>query len=389
MASRSLSPRTGPPAVPVASAYPGDISLYFRDTPALAVPAYLTPFMDPTWGTRVTRITNVVNSVPTVAKRQAWNLSETKIFVGLVSGSRVLMNASDYSVINANVGGDGQWWNDTQLVRANKAAGTVFLYNPSTNHNDGTIRNFATYADATDFDFMTQSSPDDGNRYWLMKGRVSGAQRKIWIWDRVLDVMIPSGGLNVTTMPHSGSVSHSGLYYHVNWDANGTGDENGMWIFDNTLTRVFQVDTQKAHVDFGWDTSGDEVLICQPTAHSPSFDPNAYMYRCSDGLKTAILTGQNAYRHGHPSGRNTNRPGWAYFSTYDRLTGTEKGSDMVIAVKLDGSETIEAFAHAHENETSDLVGDSMAIPNRDGTKVIFHSAWGVLNTSYTYLAEMI
>ena len=82
---------------------------------------------------------------------------------------------------------------------------------------------------------------------------------------------------------------------------------------------------------------------------------------------------------GHLSRRNYLRPGWA--SVDD---GSLNGE--IFAIKLDGSKTVERFAHMR---TSGATYDAQAkgVFSPDGSKVMFNSDWGS-GTVYAYVAEM-
>lgn len=110
------------------------------------------------------------------------------------------------------------------------------------------------------------------------------------------------------------------------------------------------------------------------------------MFRLSDGAQTALLPA-NALEWGHVSCRNLGRPGWAYFSNYQYDNVPALGRDQLVAVKLDGSQTVEVFGFAnHRTNTYDE--SPFAVPNRDGTKVLFGSEWGHPGTVYAYVAEV-
>ena len=85
----------------------------------------------------------------------------------------------------------------------------------------------------------------------------------------------------------------------------------------------------------------------------------------------------------HISCRNFKRPGWCYVSAHD-----SKGNAMyeVFAVKLDGSQTVERFAHHHTTASTEPT-QARGVPSPDGTKVMFGSDWGGSQAN-SYVAEM-
>lgn len=376
--------------------YPPDTTMSLIATPNLALPAMLTPFSDPAFPhVRIERIYNVTNVRNYYAKRQAWNCDNTYIFLGDGQGGTIpaILDANTYAVVNAAVtGGQGIWSeSEPQVVyRANNSTGAFFRFNVITNTNLGTLRTFA-YATGSTFDMVNQGSLSDDGRYILLQGKTAGGVNTIIVYDIIADTFET---LAITTMPHAGGMSHSGQYLHLNWDAAGTGDENGIWLFDRHLTRVRQVAQTKTHADFNWDTLGNEVLVYATTG-AESISTGSYwrMHRLSDGVGTNTINWDvnNAYRNGHVSGRNSARPGWAYHSSY-LWAPADVSNDQIVAIKLDGAQppTVEVYGMTHHFDTTQVFeAMPLASPNRDGTKVAFGSEWGGdPAVSYAYVASV-
>lgn len=60
----------------------------------------------------------------------------------------------------------------------------------------------------------------------------------------------------------------------------------------------------------------------------------------------------------------------------------------MFALKLDGSQTVEVFGFTHHSQSTAYDRAPMAVPNRDGTKVMFASDWGDdIGPVYSYVAE--
>src|SRR5207247_7849793 len=97
------------------------------------------------------------------------------------------------------------------------------------------------------------------------------------------------------------------------------------------------------------------------------------MVRLRDGAITPLTDPTNeAYPH-HVSTRNLDRPGWAYVG-YNFESG-KRFSDEILAVKLDGSKSVQRFAHKHSAYSSCYRCESHAVPSRDGRRVIWASNW--------------
>lgn len=83
---------------------------------------------------------------------------------------------------------------------------------------------------------------------------------------------------------------------------------------------------------------------------------------------------------------------YANFSTYNTSNSDMPGYDEVYALKLDGSGTAERFGHIHHANTGTYEFQAQAVPNRDGSRVLFASAWDGANGSsnvYAFVLEML
>lgn len=98
------------------------------------------------------------------------------------------------------------------------------------------------------------------------------------------------------------------------------------------------------------------------------------MVRLRDGAITPLTDPTNeAYPH-HVSTRNYDRPGWAYVGYY--YASGQRFSNEIIAVKLDGSKSVERIAHSHTDDGCYRC-EAHAVPSRDGLRVLFASDWMV------------
>ena len=89
-------------------------------------------------------------------------------------------------------------------------------------------------------------------------------------------------------------------------------------------------------------------------------------YKLKNGKRYRLLP--DKYDGGHLSCQNFKRPGWCYLSC------NQKGYKEVFALKLDGSGIVERFAKHHTSNKTYL-SEAQAVPNPDGTKVMFASDW--------------
>jgi len=101
------------------------------------------------------------------------------------------------------------------------------------------------------------------------------------------------------------------------------------------------------------------------------------MVRLRDNrITTLTMPDDEAYAH-HISTRNYDRPGWAYVS-YWHGTDLRFGNE-IIAVKMDGSGSVERLAHTHSNPDKPYCYrcEVHVSPSRDGRQVLFASSWSI------------
>ena len=97
------------------------------------------------------------------------------------------------------------------------------------------------------------------------------------------------------------------------------------------------------------------------------------MVRLKDGAVFSLTDPANeAYPH-HISARNYDRPGWVYVGYRTDRPG--KYIDEIIAVKMDGSHSVQRFAHKHTDFTGCYRCESHAVPSPDGRRVLWASTW--------------
>jgi len=125
--------------------------------------------------------------------------------------------------------------------------------------------------------------------------------------------------------------------------------------------------------------SNEDVLVGQDECFPSSGQWNGVlishvmMARLRDGQITALTDPNNEAFASHISTRNVNRPGWAYVDYY--VEDGKRFSAEVIAVKLDGSQAVQRFAHEHSAFSGCYRCEPHASPSPDGRRIIFASNW--------------
>lgn len=95
------------------------------------------------------------------------------------------------------------------------------------------------------------------------------------------------------------------------------------------------------------------------------------MVRLKDNAVTTLTSpNKEAFAH-HVSARSYDRPGWVYVSFYPYKEKKRIFNDEIVAVKIDGSLTVERLVHKHSNNNGCYRCEAHAVPSRDGRRVLW------------------
>jgi hypothetical protein len=137
-----------------------------------------------------------------------------------------------------------------------------------------------------------------------------------------------------------------------------------------------------SHYDLTYNSQGEEVAVgvAKTSPTTDKINGKVIMRRLNDGAITPLNVGGFA---SHTSTRNYIREGWAYVSHMQHMQFGPKWppyQDEVFAVKLDGSLTVQRYAHIHSAGSKTYYAESQAIPSPDGKRILFASTWGESET---------
>jgi uncharacterized protein YjdB len=196
-------------------------------------------------------------------------------------------------------------------------------------------------------------------------------------------------------------ISASGKYVIVDWTASpDTGQAFQVWDMDTTtLALSFHTGLTKIYAGCGGSTAFGHIynLGHADVTVDPS-DQNADVVvgkglcsnfgktnedgkrvgwvvkvRVRDGLMTPLTDPTNEAEVRHVSARNLDRPGWAYVG-YTPASG-KRFNDEIIAVTLDGTQTVERLVHKHTDDSGCYQCEAHSVPSRDGKRVMWASNW--------------
>jgi hypothetical protein len=379
--------------------------------PSVARPGYLSPIIDPTFNTKVTRISDqtAFNSTKQYlrhdySRHQVWNSDGTLLLLDYGDYPWYLVDGVTYKLIRPVYLPFYSLWSHsnpkivygtyavpgyqrTQLVSCN-----IDTCNSNTPSMLTVIHDFRDEG----FSFISigqnNGNLSNDDRYAPIVGLKEG-RTYVMVFDMVnraifstLDLGDLAGYMPVALM------SQSGNYVVIEFGSNL--NTRGIEVYDRNLAFQRNILKGVSHADVGYDIYGNEVWV-----GAIFTDPGKLLVaRRLDGGGEYILTNDApGWRSsGHVSCRNVLRPGWCYMSDDGELTNI-LGYDEVFAMKI-GPEKIGMtavtyrFAHLHHTAipTCGYACAPMAVPSPNGSKVLFASDWngGPSAPVYSYVVEM-
>lgn len=391
--------------------------------PNTARPAYLVPVTDPTFGTKVTRIAG--NSGTAIgggvsgtwssdvrhhySKDQPWNSDGTLLAIDNDgTPSLVILDGETYAPRYGRCSGysrsDDRWHPSPAHpnIRINVRSSELMWYDVV---NCVKTRTW-TLPFAVDYFGMGEGNPSFDGRFVALSNGASmfvvdmdpqppfAPYPAVRIGPAVrIDECGLSGGCTVDWV----SISASGKYAVVSYDGDypRVFDVNPTTLAltprpmpanaprcHGTAEKGFIYDLGHADMTLNPFDGNEDVMIGQEHCGNRGRTVDGkllgsvVMVRLRDGAITPLTDPANeAYAH-HISTRNYDRPGWVYVG-YHSEPG-KKYTQELIAVKLDGSKSMQRFAHFHTDRTSCYRCEAHAVPSRDGRRALWASNW-VLN----------
>ncbi|WP_188464314.1 T9SS type A sorting domain-containing protein [Bizionia arctica] len=302
------------------------------------------------------------------SKDQPWNSDGS--LIKLAGYPAAILDAETYEFLYwSSIPSSATWANTNPNLMYGTSGNKLVSFNVTTN-NRQTLHTFSDYSEIEYGNSEGNMSTDD--KYIGLIGE-NGNNQTLIVYNIEEDVIVASTYIGSADLDWF-SVSQSGQYAVTCYGVSGTGDEQGIKVMNIDLTNRRHLNDIINHGDLGIDTNGDDVFVT--FADNEMRDNDYYMksIRLSDVNVTPMFHYTQGYGiwNGHVSTRNNNRPGWAYVSEGCCET---IGFKEIFAIKLDGSDTIERFGIHHTDEDAGYGHQAHAVPNRDGSKVMFASNW--------------
>jgi hypothetical protein len=410
--------RSGAIPTPEPSRYPDQAVLTEQpSTIALSIPAYLTPTAIPGLQTEIVRVSDQATFTGghqfyrhRYSKTQAWNSDETLIKLDMADSRVAILSGSTYALLaTLSLNSDPVWSETDPMVLYGVGSGGNLiertLGGTVASPTIGTTRDvIASITDwTTTYLGVGEGHLSADGRYVVLVGAV-GSDLHIASVDIVGETVLATKNLGALVAGSEldwAAISPSGTYVLVGY--NGASGQRFEVYDRDTLTLQRTIDPTGsgsgglAHADMGYDSAGNECVVTMDTDNTSGTYIAIRSYRLDTGAATTQLPAVQMASNYHISCRNTDRPGYAYISTY-----ADPGNDdtkylwrEIFALKLDGTGTIERYSQhfRHENPTTATVGgqdlnylrQAQCTPNRDGTLVLFSSDFGDgANTAIVY-----
>jgi Big-like domain-containing protein/WD40 repeat protein len=368
----------------------GQTDMNPRATSPLAKPGYLQPVLDPDFGTTVIRISGdpgtpigngVAGNWPSLVyhnypKDPVFTADQRLLVLKHMSGvpmpgAALFLDGTTYQPLFARGGpsGGGEWRLHPALADVAvylNSSGAVGHWNVRTNVSTVKVPAVSGYTN-------NELGPSEGNlsrdgRYLVAKAVRSSDGHVV---ARVVDV---DGGATGPVI----DLTATGVFPNLDWVSVSAG---GGYVvaYDGSShrTRVWSratgaqvgdwTDYTFGHYDLGFDAAGNEVAF-GAVGQSPY--SHHYIARRLETGAITDLTGAVTSYNWHAGTRGPG--GWGYAATNDR-TGYPLDGE-IYAVKLDGSQLIQRWAH---HRASGASYDRTAFPTAspDGKRIVFASDW--------------
>lgn len=359
----------------------------FTNAPAMALPAYLQPATDPTFGVVFTRVTapgeKTAGAPPCVgvycthrySSAQAWNADQSLLVIVNGCGGMCFLDGLTFKYLYSRNTGDECEWHTTDATRMICVSlREVYSWVPA--RNAKTVLYRAEGYSRLQFGPYKGNLSFDSNRLVLRAMSASGAM-VAFAYDLATKTKFPD--IAVSELPGKNgycSISPSGRYVfcpQTLWDGLETayvfsveGKQLQNWIEHH----------RPGHGDMTIDTDGHDVYVGISKAAPDKY--HVIKRRLYDGAVTDLApTGEVQ----HASTRSIKRPGWVYLSYAGTAAGVSKQKawapfyQEVVALKIDGSGELQRIAQTH-NVPDNYWSETHASPSPDGSMVIWSSNWG-------------
>jgi WD40 repeat protein len=227
----------------------------------------------------------------------------------------------------------------------------------------------------------SEGSPSRDGRYWGLQVETESFEiLGLAVWDMRDGKLI--GSVPVRSRPDHVSMSPSGR-----WFVSSGGDGTMVWARDLGRKRLLHKTTE--HSDLVIGPEGHDYYV---SIDYQSNEGYIFMVDLDTGGRTDLI---RTYLDGaatavHFSGKAYDKPGWVLASTYNGAGPFQWYMDNVFAMELRANPRIYQLALHHSAVKDAYFAEPQATVNRDFTRVLFNSNWGVAasNDVDTYMIRL-
>lgn len=333
-------------------------------------PAYLTPYTDPVFKTKITRITGdpgtAIKNISgakwgDIARHhynsdQAWNCNQTLIYLDTPG---VCLDGENYEpkflVTGIPSDSDVRWHVTDPALLLYAAGSKLGTWNPKTG-SKLTIKDFGSGYSGLKFGPWEGSPSEDGNMVVLSYD--GGA----FAYDIKNDKKYPD--IEKFTGVDNARISSLGNY--IVWGC----EPDNVIVTDLEGHDVINLpEDYVSHFDVTVDGDGEECIVGRNNGAGGGQDGTMTKYRMRDGRKTQLCAGGWC---SHTSTRSRTHTYAVSAATPERANPY---CDELLMSNLDGSKTYR-LGHVHSPQTVDYKAEVQPSHSPDGGRVIFASAWG-------------
>ena len=356
------------------------------EKPVIGKPDYLKPVIDPVFKSKITRISgNPGEIIPGIDARwdkvarhnypkdSAWNCDQSLIIIKRHDGfpAKIFLDGTNYKPLfgrNSVPGTECRWHPKKPDVMVFVKDNRLGYWNVRTDK----VELIETFTEYSKFHIgpWEGNLSDDGDRIVLVGFK--GQTRVAFAYDMKIKKKFPDMNLSAINRVDWASISPSGKYIILNGELQkGKLDQSQVYDLQGSkVGKLWAEYGRPSHYDLTIDENGDEVAV--GVSKSKPDEGRIIKRRLKDGKVTVLTKGGYG---GHTSTRNVKRPGWCYVTYQYYGPSWLPFWDEIVAVKLDGSMTVERLAHMHSVRT-DYLNQAHAVPSPDGKRVIWASSWG-------------
>lgn len=356
-------------------------------TPAMPMPGYLQPAIDPAFGTRFTRVTDPGHELmPGVAcgtaycthrysSAQAWNADQSLLAITMGCSGFCFLDGHSYAPAFYRPGSNEcEWHPSDPALMLCVSLSEIYAWAPRT---DAKVTLYAP-AGYTGMQFGPyKGNPSNDGKILVVRAVNAAGTLVAFTYDIARKIKHSDIELGKLAGANNFcSISASGRFVFCFQDMEDESNEAYVFTVNGVLVQHWTENHRPGHGDMTLDANGDDVYV----GISKS-DPDKYHIikrRLRDGLVTDLVTFGEGQ---HASIRNINRPGWVFLSYSGVYPKPAEHLDWapfymeIVALRIDGSGGLRRIVHTRSAK-ADYWSEAHASPSPDGTQIIWASNWG-------------